>query len=130
METSSGRVVMIQKRGIYFLLALLGLSVSLHATPLFALGPGPMSPGNNLYGMDSSSFASVASAGLVGDGSIRCGGGLVAANGLIYAIGSESNSNYALYSFHYDGSGPATVGTHGNMLSWLGLTFDSANGNF
>src|SRR5260370_6868407 len=94
---------MIHKRGVYFLLALLGLSVPSHATPLFTLGPGPMNPGNNLYGMDSGSFASVASAGLVGDGSIRFGGGLVAANGLLYAIGSDSNSNYALYSFHYHG---------------------------
>src|SRR5229473_525240 len=89
---------MIHKRGVYFLLALLGLSVPSHATPLFTLGPGPMNPGNNLYGMDSGSFASVASAGLVGNGSIRFGGGLVAANGLLYAIGSDSNSNYALYS--------------------------------
>ena len=121
---------MIHKRGVYFLLPLLGLSVSLHATPLFTLGPGPMNPGNNLYGMDSGSFASVASAGLVGNGSIRFGGGLVAANGLLYAIGSDSNSNYALYSFHYDGTGLATVGTLGNVLGWLGLTFDSANGNF
>ena len=121
---------MIHKRGIYFLLALLGLSVSLHATPLFTLGPGPMNPGNKLYGMDSSSFASVVSDGLVGDGWIRFGGGLVAANGLLYAIGSDSNSNYALYSFHYDGTGLMTVGTLGNVLGWLGLTFDSANGNF
>src|SRR5260370_15706576 len=121
---------MIHKRGVYFLLALLGLSVPSHATPLFTLGPGPMNPGNNLYGMDSSSFASVASAGLVGNGAIRFGGGLVAANGLLYAIGSDSNSNYVLYSFHYDGTGLATVGTLGNVLGWLGLTFDSANGNF
>src|SRR5258708_27214679 len=121
---------MIHKRGVYFLLALLGLSVPSHATPLFTLGPGPMNPGNNLYGMDSGSFASVASAGLVGNGSIRFGGGLVAANGLLYSIGSDSNSNYALYSFHYDGTGLMTVGTLGNVLGWLGLTFDSANGNF
>jgi hypothetical protein len=121
---------MIHKRGIYFVLALLCLSVPLHATPLFTLGPGPMNPGNNLYGMDSGSSGSVASAGLVGDGSIRFGGGLVAANGLLYAIGSDSNSNSALYSFHYDGSGLMTVGSLGNVFGWLGLTFDSANGNF
>jgi hypothetical protein len=121
---------MIHKRGICFLLALLGLSVPLHATALFTMGPGPVNPGNNLFGMDSGSFASVASDGLVGNGSIRFGGGIVAANGLLYAIGSDSNSNYALYSFHFDGTGLATVGTLGNMLGWLGLTFDSANGNF